>query len=260
MTRTRFTLMLGVLTLALFGISGAEAVGCGDTVGPGGSVTLTGDLICFGSALTVHGPTIVDLGGHTVNCGSAGGGASVAITGSGAVVRNGRVVNCDVGVGVGGSGGHQVKNVLVQSSNIGFEVLSPKNTLINNAAMGNGHGFFVASNGNVLQWNTAASNAIFGFWLGSANGNVVRSNTATANGNNGFELEGAIGNALASNNAFGNIAIGISLHGGSTKNVIQVNVSLGNSTNDLEDDNFSCDTNSWTGNVFGTKDPTGCIH
>src|SRR5262245_54399775 len=99
MTRTALTLVQGIMVVALgmLWVASAEAVNCGDKLGPGGSFTLTADLgPCATSvALTVQGPVTVDLGGHAVS-----GSTGILIIGSQAQVRNGFVTGCNIGVDI----------------------------------------------------------------------------------------------------------------------------------------------------------------
>src|SRR5262245_63475221 len=91
MTRTALTLVRGIMVVALgmLWVASAEAVNCGDKLGPGGSFTLTADLgPCATSvALTVQGPVTVDLGGHAVS----GSVTGILIIGSQGTVRKGFV-------------------------------------------------------------------------------------------------------------------------------------------------------------------------
>src|SRR5262249_9103730 len=108
-------LMLGLMMLALGGlvVSPAEALNCGDTLGPGGSFTLTADVgPCTPPAgLFVAGPVTVNLNGHTVTCDTSGGGnIGIDIQGSGAVLKNGLVILCNTGVQIEGNTSH-VRNV-----------------------------------------------------------------------------------------------------------------------------------------------------
>jgi len=266
MARVILGVALGLMTLGLLGASRGEAVVCGDTVAPRSSLTLTANLTdcTTQSALTVQGPAILDLAGHVVSCNQSGGGViGINVVGSGAVVRNGRVLKCAEGVSVHGTGGHLIKNVLANDNELGFVVASAKNVLTNNGASANGTGFWVSSggNGNGLLLNTAVSNIGDGFNLQGVSGNVLRSNTATSNAD-GFVLVAASGNGLVANEAFANATYGILLTNefptNSSKNAVEANVSLGNAV-DLEDDAPSCDGNGWIGNVFGSRNVI-CIH
>jgi parallel beta-helix repeat protein len=287
MKRMTFVPMLGLMTLALglFGISEVEAVSCGDTLGPGGSFTLTADLGPCGTfnALVVHGPTTVNLAGHTVSCNS-GGSNGIEIIGSGAVVKNGRVTGCqNRGVDVQGSGGHQVRDVLADHNGFAFVIGSGRNALVNNGAVSNdGDGFIVqfgsnsnaltgntavnnfdsgfdlGGNSNSLSGNTAAHNAGNGFQLIGSSHNALHSNSAADNGGAGFALFSANSNSLGTNQAFANGSDGILIQDGSL-NAVSGNVALGNPSYDLADSSGFCEGNSWSSNVFGTRNQA-CIH
>jgi parallel beta-helix repeat protein len=287
MKRMTFVPMLGLMTLALglFGISEVEAVSCGDTLGPGGSFMLTADLGPCGTsnALVVHGPTTVNLAGHTVSCNS-GGSNGIEIIGSGAVVKNGRVTGCiNRGVDVQGSGGHQVRDVLADHNGFAFVIGSGRNALFYNGAVSNdGDGFIVqfGSNSNALTGNTAVSNSDAGFDLrGNSNSllgntaahnagdgflvvgsshNALHNNAATANGGAGFALFSSNNNSLGTNQAFANGSDGILIQD-SSLNAVSGNVALGNPSDDLADSSGFCEGNSWSSNVFGTRNQA-CIH
>jgi nitrous oxidase accessory protein NosD len=53
---------------------------------------------------------------------------------------------------------------------------------------------------------------------------------------------------------------GIFIDSPATGNKIIDNTALNNLSLDLWDNNFQCDKNQWNANVFGTANPTSCIH
>jgi len=275
---------LTILAFALLTVSGVEAVVCGDTLGPGGLFTLTTDLgpCATDAALTVNGPAIVDLGGHTVSCdtGVVGFQIGIKIVGKGAALRNGRVTDCGWGVVVLGGGGHQITKVFSERNAAGFYVGSAHNSLRDNGTVGVpgfSDGFFVQGDSNVLTGNMATGwergffvAAGCTFVCGTGSHNSLSRNTATGN-TNGFALFSASNNTLTSNQAFGNGTGpaccpegGIHVDSDSTRNSISGNVALGNvplgsGASDLSDNTVNCDKNNWTNNVFGTSDQA-CIH
>ena len=105
----------------------AEALNCGDTISHGEKVILTSNLTCPGAlALTVIGPAILDLDGHTVECQT--GSDCIIIQGKSAKVLNGAVKN---NVVVEGIGRHQLKNLITGS----FVVNSNTNFIENNTVV-----------------------------------------------------------------------------------------------------------------------------
>jgi hypothetical protein len=97
---------IGIGIVSLGAWSGpADAVSCGEVLGPEGVVVLSEDLACDTSpALTVAGPVTFNLRGFTVAC-DPPGGTGIEVIGSEARVRNGTVENCAVGLVVEGDGG-----------------------------------------------------------------------------------------------------------------------------------------------------------
>ena len=103
----------------------------------------------------------------------------------------------------------------------------------------------------------AAANEARGFRNHDSDSNTIMNNTAVRNDNDGIRLgSGSSNNLVKGNRTYGNTDDGIDVKG--TTNTITQNISLGNSgTADLEDDNNTCDSNSWTSNIFGTSDANG---
>lgn len=268
---------VAALGLALVVVAG-EAWGqvqCGAIIGPKEKVTLQGDLEqCPPGtpALTVVGPATLDLNGFSVICREAGVNTArgIVVVGKRAVVRNGTVQHCSIGVEVLGEGSHRIENVTAALSDDGFGPLgegfvieSDANRLTGNTAIANdGEGFrlihadrnrlvrnhaffFNASSGfvvdvglrNVLQGNTARDNHIFGFFLGAGpftpggGRNVVKNNSATGN-QTGFWIDGEEGTRLTGNVADENHGDGILLVRG-RKNRLTRNQANGNGENGI---------------------------
>lgn len=147
-------------------------------------------------------------------------------------------------------------NVLVRNGQWGLVVgNSTSGTIQNNEASGNGAA-------------TAAGGTGGGIGLGGAsNGNTVNNNTASGNGPQsgtpvvaaGIVISGN-GNRVYGNTTDGNILAGIQIGSGGGNSIFSNISSVGNGKNDLEDDNPSCGTDSWSGNVFFTSNPSSCIH
>ncbi len=113
------SLFLGFLLLRP--ASTQAAISCGDSLGPGGPYVLTSDLSCSGPGLYLTGPAILDLRGHTIDC--DGYGPGITISGRNAIVTNGRVTNCALGIQVSGSGGDTITRMEVDHGYSGTGIL-----------------------------------------------------------------------------------------------------------------------------------------
>src|SRR5262249_28789156 len=94
--------LVALLTSVAFTLSHgtAQAVSCGDTLGPGGTFTLTTNLNCSipgNYALHIVGPVTVDLKGHTLTCANTNT-FGIHVTGNTATVKNGTITGCGHGV------------------------------------------------------------------------------------------------------------------------------------------------------------------
>lgn len=218
---------LAGLILGLAGAATAHGqVSCGAVVT--GKAVLTGNLSCFTSpAFTIDGGD-VDMDGHWVAC--LPGSNGIVLTNSGGKLRNGFVSGCDDGVILAGSGKHAVTNVLVKDSgDRGFVVLSPKNKLVRNTALGNAtDGFKIASAvqpmAQMLVGNVSADNGQSGFDI-AGDGNKLTQNIASGNGAEGFLVVGD-GNKLSRNTSYDNTDMGFELNG--TENSLSLNNAIGN--------------------------------
>jgi CSLREA domain-containing protein len=89
---------------------------------------------------------------------------------------------------------------------------------------------------------------------------------ASANDADGIVLEastddiaGAPGATVTKSSTGGNGGVGVHVANNGIANVVEKNVSLGNTGNDLQDDNTSCGSDTWSGNTFrASNDP--CVH
>jgi parallel beta-helix repeat protein len=256
-------------------VPAAEAthIGCGQTLGPGGSFTLDSPLTgCSGTALVVTSAEL-NLNGHTVSCSSGNG---IRLEGAGSRVTNGAVTGCGFGVDVAGDGGHHVEKVAATDNTIGFVVTTGSdNTLHANTAAEGDYGFVVQVGNNRLSANTASGNIVsfvvnagtnndlsdnvaresaLGFQVSSSS-TALSGNTATGN-RTGFVIP-AGGNDLTDNIATGN-ASGITVQSGAQGNRLRSNAASGNTGVDLVDENASCGGNEWQANTFGVANEA-CI-
>jgi len=276
----------------------AEAVSCGDTIGPGGTFTLTSNLNCSDNpALTVGGPVIIDLNGYIVEC-QSNLNDGIIVQGKAAQVKNGTVQGCSNGIIVEGVGSHQLRNLNARSNDLGFLVNSNNNRLYDNTSTTSGALFSVFGNKNRFIDNTAC-NADKGFLIEGNNNrlylntiNDTKTDSVTVLGNNNQIIENTITNSekgisvvgdnnqitdntasdigpeegfsiwgnnnLLKRNISNNGVTGIQVQLDSQNNTIRDNVAIGNSL-DLEDENANCDNNAWRRNIFGTSKPVDCI-
>jgi parallel beta-helix repeat protein len=213
-------LAIGLCALAGLGWPGlADAISCGDTLGPGGSEALDGDLACDVSpALTIVGPMTFDLNGFAIFCvGGSGGlsGTGIGVTGVRAKVRNGTIADCDRGVAVEGDGRHNMKRLRVISpgatgdQGIAFQVKSDRNRFIRNVVEAYaGEGFRLGDEGipanrNFLKGNEAVNNRNHGFRVRLGERNLLLLNRAEDNVAEGFRSQDGR-NRFVANTAIGN--------------------------------------------------------
>jgi len=164
------------------------------------------------------------------------------------------------GVGLLISGKNGVYSNIASSNNAfaGFEIMS------GNAS---------ANNNKLIDWD-AINDGTFGLWIRSGLNTLLTEGFAAGNttagifvgcsktGVSGQSCKGATKSAFTDiidvetdSNTFGTV-----LDKGSTNNVINDIGAHGNTTDDLFDNNSSCDSNAWFGNSFGTSSPASCIH
>jgi parallel beta-helix repeat protein len=262
---TAFASALLALTLATPGISAAQ-VGCGDTVGPGETVTLTADVgPCDGinAAIIVDSATL-DLGGHTVSC--ADGNADddvpygIVLIGKKAAVRNGTVAGCWHGVVAAGSGKHTVEGITVTASfQDGVYVAedSAKNRISGITAVANlDDGFEIRGAKNAVSSSVAQDNGEDGIDLVDGVANKVTGNTSSGNADDGIDV-GGLRNKVTGNTVTANGGVGITVHGARNK-ILGNTVSGSGAGVDL----FSadgCGSNKWRGNTYGAGEPD-CVH
>jgi len=227
--------VVALLVLGLPALGAAVSLSCGDSVGPGGAVIqVSNDLLACGAspALTVTGPVTLDLKGHAIGCTGSGPdgrgtGPGILLLGSGAVLKNGRVFNCEVAVDVAGTGGHVVQHML--SFGGSFRVSSDGNELSGNAlsAASTLLAFLISGSNNRLEANTVESSGFaFGFavFATTSTGNEFQGN-AVVGGLGGFLLAGTQ-HRLVQNTAIGNNQEGFVLFG--DQFVVQANTAMGN--------------------------------
>jgi parallel beta-helix repeat protein len=234
----RFSTILAVAIALAWGASGSPLqaqVICGGTVGPGGNVQMLGDLSCGNEGITVEGPVNFNMKGFTLDC-NGDDEHGITVIGEDAVIQNGTITDCDDGVFVAGTGGHQLlKLTVIENESDGIELDSDNNTLVGNTAEDNGaDGFDIESSGNRLVDNVATENNSDGFDIDDedADSNRLVGNTAHDNGSEGFEIDGgSTDNTLINNTSTENDNSGFDIDGSD-------NLLLSNSAVDNGEDGF----------------------
>jgi parallel beta-helix repeat protein len=258
----------GLLALTLAGMAAPAAaqVACGDTVGPGGTVTLTADVgPCDGmnTAIIVDSATL-DLGGHTLSCtdGNADDDVpyGIVLIGKKAAVRNGTVTGCWHGVVAAGSGKHTVEDVTVTASyqdGVYVPEDSAKNRLSRITAVANlDDGFEIRGAKNAVSSSMAQDNGEDGIDLVDGIANKVTANTSSGNADDGVDV-GGVRNKVQGNTVAGNGGVGITVHGARNRIVGNTVTGSGAGVDVLSAD--GCGSNKWRGNTYGTSAPD-CVH
>jgi parallel beta-helix repeat protein len=244
--------------------SAVTGVRCGSTIKSPGSYQLTGD--CSGAGITIKASHVsLDLHRHTMT----GGGPYLAgiyaqdvsdlrITGPGTIK----------GYGDG------ILLLGVHSSYIG-DLTTKKNDSW-------GILLIEGSSGDTIENVTAANNGKSGiqFSDSTSTGNLVTHSTLIGNPNAGVAFFGAAdnrvedsifsgnfegififddGNEAAGNTVNGSVDVGILVAFGANDNAITGNSVHGSGSIDLVDGNASCDSNTWSGNSYGSRSQT-CIN
>jgi hypothetical protein len=125
-------MLLGVLAISLGcgTLAHADAIQCGDVLGPGGRFELRANLECDTGAVTLRDGATLDLKGHIVACRQFG--PCVVLTGAGARLLNGAVQGSEhESIVLEGTGGHTVRDVTSTLVDANVLVLSDHNRLIN---------------------------------------------------------------------------------------------------------------------------------
>ena len=227
---------MGAAIALSLGLSGtAQAVNCGDVIGPNETVVLGQDLLACDdtapTALTVIGPAMLDLNGYRVGCEDVDGNGAVpdgiALVGKKATVWNGQVENCREGVVVAGEGKHRVEEVTTTlNTRNGFHVASDGSRLYRNDADTNElNGFRVDGDKNDLRDNAATTTLRFNGFNVSGDKNKLRLNRAIANDAKGYNI-GGDKNKLDQNIASHNDSEGFTVSG--NKNTLRKNLATEN--------------------------------
>ncbi|WP_444916427.1 right-handed parallel beta-helix repeat-containing protein [Microbulbifer sp. JMSA003] len=253
-------LVSAILALPFVSVAAVE---CGDTITS--AEILTEDLLnCSGTpALTIEGPTgSLDMNGFTLECGG-GSSRGIDVLGSAAVLSNGVVDGCAIGIFVDGDGFHSIQTMTVQDGiDVGIWLISENNIVNGSTATG----FFnrgieiQGSNsqviGNFLIDNQGGTSS--GILINGDN-SFVAQNICDNNNGEGIVIDPSSGGLVVQNIVTNNGQTGISMEGGGQSDyLITGNIATGNPDGDLVDSNpDACmSTNLWYGNIFDTADPS----
>jgi len=253
-------LVAAVLAVVLMGPSAAFAqVACGTVVGKGEKLTLTADLgPCDGvdAGIVVAGGS-VDLGGRTVSCADLDGDGDlplgVVLTDKKSKLRNGTVIGCSDGVGLGGDGKHVVTGVTVRDSGQdGFDNLpsTGKCKLIDVTAIGNADdGMQLRGDKNKVVRGVSTDNGDDGIEIWeSGEKNKLIDFRAERNQDEGILVLGSK-NKITKPTANQNATVGIDLNG--TANKVSGGSAQSNGVYDLA----NCDGNKVKKVAFTTATP-----
>jgi parallel beta-helix repeat protein len=201
---------------------------CGATITT--NTVLDADITgCAGVALTIDasgGSVTLDLNGFTISCDDTNipgrNGVEILDNGGSALVKNGTISNCFVGIlGAGRTDVSRVRavddyygfdlsnvsegrarNCVAVSNTVGY-FLSATYSVADSAAIGNGDGF---SGGRSFLDCQAVGNAFFGFYNASDLPSSYKRNVASGNGSGGFHVTSRT--KMMANSAVGNQSSG----------------------------------------------------
>ncbi|WP_444927065.1 right-handed parallel beta-helix repeat-containing protein [Microbulbifer sp. TRSA002] len=254
-------LVSAVLALPFVSVAAVE---CGDTITT--AEILTEDLLnCSGTpALTIEGPTgSLDMNGFTLECGG-GSTRGIDVQGNAAVLSNGVVDGCAVGIFVIGDGFHSVQSMTVQDGiNTGIWLVSEYN-IVSGSTVTDGYtiGIEVSGESNSAIGNFLVEGNQAAPFRGIAiNGNnaFVAQNFCDNNSQGGIVIQPSSGGQVIQNSVTNGGQTGISMEGGGQSDyLVTGNIATGNPDGDLVDSNpDACmSTNLWYGNIFDTADPS----
>jgi len=216
-------------TVALVGAAAPAAaqVVCGGTVGPGGTFTMTSDILACTSdpALRVVGQVVLDMAGHRLSCDSnAAFVVGISIEGKDATVRNGSVEFCTFGIGLFGGGRHTVRDVTVHRGLVGIVVATDRNRLLRNGVrQATADGYSISGSDSVLDGNAAVGSPV-GFLIQGLRNSFV-GNVASEN-DVGFEGSGSADTTLSRNIAEGK-DVGFRVIAGTGGHLLRDNLAIG---------------------------------
>jgi len=252
---------IAVIRAAVLGLATASAisaqVACGDTVTT--SVTLTADLDCSGTGLTVGADKItIDLNGFTIDGDNGIGdlGIDNGLGFDGVTIKNGRISSFDQGISIGTNAqknvvtGVRIESCANQAVDLNDSDLTKitKCTLINNGAgiqvgddatgtvieknviIGSEQpGVLLLGSGNLVQKNQFTSNTEAVRVLNG--GNRIVGNTVEISNGDGIAVRDGLGSEVSKNTVLGSAGDGIEVKDAAgtlvTKNTLNGNAEIG---------------------------------
>lgn len=270
---------------------GPASPGCNMTVGPGGKVTLTEDILnCPGVALNVVGPVILDGAAHRITCISSASGVGIDVMGKGAKISNLRVESCGVVLKLDEEGKHSVtSSYLATSGEDIVRITSNANKLtgnvihsvlpsteagvrIDNSSVGNtiSKNLFSGSSGGGIDVgvlidgfaNKITGNAFVNMFADAiaedgSQGNKIQGNLIYNSLGDGIDLEGG-GDSVSKNFVADGDGQGITTSAGLMDSKISGNVVMGTTAQSLYDPQSDCGSVTWSKNVFQSSNRS-CI-
>ncbi len=270
-----FVVLIGMV-LALAGgpaLSAANTqiaiTSCPYSINAPGRYVIAADLSCVGSGIDISASHVdLDLNGHVIT------GSTTTNSSSGIYVEGGQtrvhiegpglIQNFARGININNVDYARVERVTAAHNSLGFEGTVSHGTIASNAFVANINGGLVAGGADcVFKDNDVSANRNYGMNIGGTNcavkNNIVN---GTTNGP-GIMISGS-NSMVHSNVTNGNFRAGISVQTTATGAQVFNNISVGNGSNDLEDNNYNggttCGTDLWHSNVFFTSGGQQCIH
>jgi len=273
----------------------AATVACGTVITQ--DTTLDADVgpcPLFGIVVGAAGITL-DLGGHTISgAPSSANGIIISQSSSSTSVRRGTVTGFTTGVLVVGDGS-TVEELIVRDNGCdGIDFRTTDNSLLQRTVVSRSgcHGVRLGPGGsNLIQANVIQDNLSNGVVItpgtpsfatgaNTVQGNVIKNNGASGvllagrfvarqtimnnsisgNANDGIRMAPLTFNSIVRGNAVvSNRGSGVAVEREAQGNRILANYASANSVFDLYDGNPQCDSNLWTGNLFGSRNQS-CVN
>ena len=252
------------------------------TITTSGNYFLNADLTATASCIFINASNVsLALNGHSINGPVPAGGIGITITPitgrldhvsisgpgliqgftTGITINNSDYVqvslltsasNVSNGINSGGTNTFVTiaSNILAQNGIWGLLLTADNSSVTGNEMPGNGAGAGIHPTGGMRITGTAdtiSNNVASGSPLPAANTNTL----------NAGIVVNTTASRISGNVADGNISAGIRVTGNG--NQLFNNKALGNTVNDLQDDNANCGTNLWADNTFFTRNPASCV-
>lgn len=148
-------------------------------------------------------------------------------------------------------------NTVTGSNGVGLWVVGNENKISKSLATGIANAAIVAQgDANKLSKNASFSNSWNGIVVFGI-GNSVSGSNSNSNLGAGIWVDVGDATSIKSNVTMSNTLNGILVMPGATNSAVSKNIAVGNTGDDLQDDNANCGTNVWANNVFRTSNANG---